>query len=87
MAIKARVYNVIRKELYGKKLEEIPSKEKETFFDNLFNLNNEAHWELNFLKRKRKAKAFVEAERVKRGYKSKKKTSLDEYQGRQKIAS
>jgi hypothetical protein len=88
MAIKARVYNKIRKALYKQGLEKFTSENKVTFFDELFKENQEAHNELNNLKRKRKDKAFVQAERVKRGYKPKRKTSLEEYnQSRQKIAS
>lgn len=54
LGIKARVYNTIRTFLYKKRLENISVVEKVNFFDDLFKLNHEAHWELNNYKQKRK---------------------------------
>lgn len=59
MAIKARVYNHIRKTLYKKRLEQIPDSEKLKFFDEIFVLNKDAHWELNDYKQKRWNKAKI----------------------------
>lgn len=79
LGIKARVYNQIRTKLYKKRLESFSTAEKAEFFDIIFNLNHEAHWELNAYKSKRKDKAKLHADRVARGYKFKKKTSLEDY--------
>jgi len=59
LAIKARVYNHIRTALYRKRLDQITDQEKIAFFDQVFQLNNEAHWELNDYKQKRKQKAKI----------------------------
>ena len=75
MAIKARVYNQIRTDLYKKYLEEttttkyfkyevLTDEEKLKLFDKWFKLNKEAHQELNTYKRKRQRKAKVEAIRA-----------------------
>ena len=47
LAIKARVYNQIKEE------------DKVKFFDKWFQLNYDAHWELNNYKTKRKEKARI----------------------------
>jgi hypothetical protein len=57
LAMKARVYNYIRKELYKKKIEDISAEEKIILFDTIFAMNKESHWELNFYKEKRQTKA------------------------------
>lgn len=74
MAMKARVYNYIRTELYKKKLEQITPAEKQRIFDEIFARNKATHWELNFYKDKREYKENIYQERVKRGYKFKTKT-------------
>jgi hypothetical protein len=66
LAIKARVYNHIRKTLYKKRLENITEKEKIEFFDLLFSMNQEAHYELNAYKRKRQDKAEIQRLREER---------------------
>jgi len=78
LAMKARVYNYIRKTLYKRKLEEINKEEKEAIFNEIFTLNRAAHWELNFYKAKREYKEHIYQERVKRGYKFKTKTPKPE---------
>lgn len=78
-AIKARIANHIRKTLYKKHLPNISDKEKLQIFDEIFGINLQMHWELNAYKAKRKVKAAIHAERVKRGYKPKKKTSFSEH--------
>jgi len=91
MAIKARVYNQIRTDLYKKQLEEnyktkyqketvITPKEKVELFDKWFSLNSLAHQELNAYKAKRKWKREIYEARVARGYKFKKKQSKEERQ-------
>lgn len=80
LAIKATVFNPMRKAFYGKKLEEISIAEKEKMFDQIFKNTAWAHEELNSYKNKRKVKNRVQSEREKRGYAPKKKTSLAEYQ-------
>jgi pyruvate-formate lyase-activating enzyme len=55
--MKARVYNQIRKDLYKKRLDQIKEKEKIEFFDKVFQLNHETHWELINYHTKRKDKA------------------------------
>ena len=59
LAIKARVYNQIRTDLYDKKLVQIKEEDKVKFFDKWFQLNYDAHWELNNYKKKRKEKARI----------------------------
>ena len=78
LAMKARVYNYIRTELYKRKLEDISIENKVGFFDEIFQMNKETHWELNFYKDKRKAKEIIYQERVKRGYKFNTKTPKPE---------
>ena len=67
MAIKTRVYNQIRTDLFKKHLEEnykskynkesiLTEKEKLDLFDKWFNLNKLAHQELNEYKSKRRKK-------------------------------
>lgn len=73
LAIKARVYNQIRTDLYKKRLDKITEKEKIAFFDKIFELNREAHNELNAYKAKRQYKEKIHQDRIKRGYKFKKK--------------
>lgn len=75
MAIKARVYNQIRKDLYQKVLEEgyaskyrgyeiLSDEKKLELFNKWFSLNSDSHHELNSYKRKRKDKAAIEAKRA-----------------------
>lgn len=59
MGIKARVTNVIRVDIYNKKLDRINDKEKIELFNKWFSLTKEAHIELNNYKAKRKYKAEV----------------------------
>lgn len=66
MAIKARVYNRIRTFLYRKQLEQISTEDKIKFFDELYQLNWRAHWELNWYKRKREDKAEIQRLREER---------------------
>lgn len=77
MAIKARVANQIRTELYKKQPKEITDKEKLAFFDKVFDLNTEMHWELNFLKDKRKKQAKIHAIRLQNGYYAKRKIKAE----------
>lgn len=60
MAIKARVYNKIRTALYKKHFEDLKDEEKEEVLKMIFDMNHEAHWELNSYKSKRKAKAAIQ---------------------------
>lgn len=80
MAIKARVYNFIRKSLHKKRLEDFNDSQKIQFFDQLFPLNHEAHWELHSYKKKRQRKAAIHKARVERGYRFKKHTSKAQYE-------
>jgi hypothetical protein len=84
LAMKARVYNQIRKDLYKKRLDSFTDKQKVEFFDKVFALNNETHWELLAYKEKRKDAKKLYEERVARGHKFKKKTSKQEYLNSQK---
>lgn len=77
--MKARVYNRIRTLLYKKQIDKISPEEKVKMFDEIFGLNLQTHWELINYKQKRRNKAQLYAERVKRGYKFKKKTSKEDY--------
>ena len=63
LAMKARVYNQIRKDLYKKRLDQIKDKEKIEFFDKVFQLNHETHWELIAYARKRQDAAKLLKER------------------------
>lgn len=78
MAIKARVYNKIRTSLYKKRLDQISPQDKIKLFDEWFNENYLAHWELNDYKKKRQDKAALYKARVERGYKFKKKQTKEE---------
>jgi len=78
--MKARVYNRIRTLLYKKQIDKISLEEKVKMFDEIFGLNLETHWELNNYKQKRKDQRALHAERVKRGYKFKKKTTKADYE-------
>lgn len=60
MAIKARVANKIRTELYKEKLDKISTEEKIKFFDLIFQMNYDAHNELVAYKWKRQQKAEIE---------------------------
>lgn len=80
LAMKARVYNQIRKNFYKKPITSFSPEEKIKMFDKIFGLNLETHWELNNYKHKRKAKATLYAERVARGYNFKKKTKKEDYE-------
>jgi len=79
LSMKARVYNKIRTTLYKKQIDKISQEEKIKMFDEIFGLNLQTHWELINYKQKRKDKASLYAERVKRGYKSKKKVKKEDY--------
>lgn len=79
MAIKARVYNAIRKTLYKKKVEDFSNAEKIEFFNAVHVLNLNAHRELIDYKHKRRAQAKVVAERIKRGKAPKKKTTKEQW--------
>ena len=87
MAIKARVYNQIRKDLHKMPLVSIDpkfsdrewyltDKQKVDFFDKWFKLNHDANFELNQYKLKRKYKAKVEKLRAGTGYYKKKLEKL-----------
>jgi hypothetical protein len=86
LAPKARVYNHIRKRLYKCKLEDFTIKQKEEFFKEVFEMNAVTHQELLLMKWTRKQKAAIEAARIARGYKRKKKTSLAEYEDKMRDA-
>ncbi len=77
--MKARVYNQIRTKLYKKRIEDFSPEDKQKMFDEIFGMNLQTHWELNHYKQKRKDKAQLYAERVKRGYKFKKKVKKEDY--------
>lgn len=64
LSIKARVYNKIRTKLYQKTLEKMSNTEKVAFFDELYALNHEAHWELIHYKRKRQEKRKIQIKRA-----------------------
>jgi hypothetical protein len=78
MGIKARVANFIRTALYKKRLQQITDKEKIELFDKIWKLNDDAHFELNMYKSKRKAKAEIWRLREERGWKPKVKTPKPE---------
>lgn len=91
MAMKARVFNQIRTDIYQKHIEEsfktrfrnekiLTEKEKLELFDKWFKLAKEEDSELYFYKRKRRSKAKIYKERMERGYNFKKKVSKQEYQ-------
>lgn len=61
MAIKAKVANFIRKELYQKRLENFSEKEKIELFNQIFKLNYKMHWDLNNYKTKRKYKNYIQS--------------------------
>lgn len=75
MAIKARVANFLRTELYNysdnewaikynNKLKDIKSINKEEFFNKLYPLVQEMHSELNNYKKKRRYKNFIYQNRI-----------------------
>lgn len=74
MAMKARVANFIRKELYKAHLDQITKERKIEVFDKLFKLNHDMHYELKAYKWKREVKAERDRLRVERGWKPKIKT-------------
>lgn len=91
LSIKARVYNQIRKDLYKKTnediiynklrgLEFITDEQKIELFNKWFDLNKEAHNELNEYKKKRKYKKTIQEDRIKRGVTPKVKMSKEQYQ-------
>lgn len=59
LAMKARVYNKIRTFLYKQRLENIKPQSKIDFFDQIFQMNHETHWELIAYKKKREDKAAL----------------------------
>ena len=73
MAIKARVYNQIRTDLYKKHNDSLSKEQKIEFFDKWFTLNHNAHWELVDYKRKRERKSEINRLRQERGWKPKQK--------------
>ena len=79
MAMKARVANFIRKELYKARLDQISKERKIELFDQIFQMNHAMHYELLAYKNKRKEKAYIHAERIKRGKLPKKKVSLEQH--------
>lgn len=78
LAMKARVYNQIRTDLYKKKLDQISKEDKIKLFDKIFQLNHITHWELNNYKAKRQYKTEIHQARIDRGYKFKKKQTKEE---------
>lgn len=58
--------------------------ERNAIFEQIFSMSKDAHWELIHYKEKRKAKAAIAKARVERGWVAKKKTSLKEWQEKQK---
>lgn len=78
LAIKARIANQIRTDLYKKRLENISEKEKIELFDKWFEINHTSHWLLNSYKAKRKYKRQIHEARVARGYKFKKRQTKEE---------
>jgi hypothetical protein len=86
LAIKARVLNKFRKLFYKEQLKNFPDTLKIEIFNQLFSEVRAAHNELVEYKSKRKYRAEIEAKRVARGYKAKKKTSLAEYEDRMRDA-
>src|SRR5688572_30470006 len=86
LAIKARMANYIRKTLYSKdKAKEFTDDDAAKFIAEIYSRYLEMHSELNDYKAKRKHKAKIKAEREKRGYKPKKKTSKMDYMKAQQI--
>lgn len=79
LAMKARVYNKIRKDFYKKRLESFSVSDKVKYFDELFSINLATHWELKSYARQRKEQA-----RIKRGRKPRKKTSKEEWENMKK---
>lgn len=87
LAMKARVYNKIRTFLYKQRLENIKDKTKIEFFDEIFQMNHETHWELISYKRKRQDAAELVKKRLnspqtksmKKKLLGRKKTSKEEY--------
>ena len=87
MAIKAEVFNHFRSQIYAltdgfraDKVKEVNKILEGTRFSMFVQKMADAHAVLNNLKAKRKTKAVVEAARVARGYKPKKKTSKADYE-------
>lgn len=66
LAIKARMTNHIRKTLFKKDLDKISNEEKVLFFNEVYKINNETHWELISYKHKRKEKRKIQEAREKR---------------------
>lgn len=85
LAMKARLANKIRKTLYKRKLDQISDNEKVAIFNDIYAENHLMHWELISYKQKRKKKKAIYDERVKRGYKFKKKTTKEEFEKSKKI--
>lgn len=81
LAIKARLANSLRKYVYQNihRKPNPPQSIKAGIFDMWLLEIWEMHSELNAYKAKRKEKARIHAERMKRGWKPKKKVSLEEY--------
>lgn len=79
LAMKAKLANHIRKTFYKRTWESLKTGERDQILLEIFSLNSQMHSELNAYKAKRKAKKVVQIEREIRGYKRKKKTSLENY--------
>lgn len=66
MGIKAKVTNIIRQDIYLKRVEDFSENAKIAHFNNWFKAAKEAHNELNAYKTKRKYKAKIEKLRLER---------------------
>jgi hypothetical protein len=66
MAMKCRVANIIRKEIYKKKIEDFTDKQKIDFFDEIYIEAKKMHYELQAYKSKRQKKAEIQRLREER---------------------
>jgi len=77
MMIKSKAANKIKR--YFNEKDDFFKLTNEQKFQAIEKLVNEMYWELKFYKQKRQEKTKIEKLRKERGYKPKKKTSLEEY--------
>ena len=66
MAMKCRIANLIRKEIYKKRIEDFKSEDKQKLFDTIFEEAKKMHNELRDYKHKRRIKARIQKMREER---------------------
>lgn len=66
MAMKCRIANIIRKEIYKKRIEDFKNEDKQKLFDIIFEEAKKMHYELQAYKSKRQKKTRIQKLREER---------------------